>query len=79
MWRITFCCCLWSFRTSSTSSVNDSKPSLWLCDHRELIISGGRYKGTDLEGANDMFRRDGFLRVLLAYLIRLGRNEVNEF
>lgn len=36
-------------------------------------------KGTDLEGANDMFRRDGFLRVLLAYLIRLGRNEVDEF
>ncbi len=35
--------------------------------------------GTDLEGANDMFRCDGFLRVLLAYLIRLGRNEVNEF
>ncbi len=24
-----FCCCLWSLRTSSTSSVNDSKPSLW--------------------------------------------------
>ena len=25
----TFCCCLWSLRTSSTSSVNVSKPSLW--------------------------------------------------
>lgn len=76
-WDATFCCCLWSFKTSSTSSVNDSKPSL--CDHHKLIIYSGCDKGTDLEGANDMFRRDGFLRVLLAYLIRLGRNEVNEF
>lgn len=57
--------------------MNDSKPSLY--DHYKLIIYSGRDKGTDLEGANDMFRRDGFLRVLLAYLIRLGRNEVNEF
>lgn len=34
---------------------------------------------TDLEGTNDMFGRDGFLRVLLANLIRFGRNEVDEF
>ena len=59
--------------------MNDSKPSLWLCDHPKSIINGGQEKGTDLKGANDMFRRDGFLRVLFAYLIRLGRNEVDEF
>ena len=41
-------------------------------------MAGGR-KETDLEGANDMFRRDSFLRVLFASLIRLGRNEVDEF
>ena len=26
----TFCCCLWSFNTLSTSAVNDSKPSRYI-------------------------------------------------
>lgn len=33
-----FCCCLWSLRTSSTSSVNDSKPSLWCMVTAQSII-----------------------------------------
>jgi len=36
VWTLhTFCCCLWSFKTSSTSVVNESKPS------RYRKVSGG--------------------------------------
>ena len=59
--------------------MNDSNPSLCRSEHSENIRKNRWEHATYLEGGDDVFRGDRLLGLLLAYFVRFGRDQVDEF
>lgn len=72
----TFCCCLWSLRTSSTSSLNVSNPSFCkVVLQRENVEKGRTYP----QSPDDMFWRYRLLGFSFTYFVGFWGYQVDKF